>query len=131
MCSYSVRNFGLCQEKETGMAHALHLSCVLLLCQEFWPLSGKRNRHGPCTALELCVATLSGILASACQEKETGMTHALHLSCVLLLCQEFWPLSGKRNRHGPCTAPELCVATLSGILASVRKKKQAWPMHCT
>ena len=35
------------------------------------------------------------------------------------------------NRCAPCTAPELCVGTLSGILASVRKKKQACPMHCT
>ena len=45
--------------------------------------------------------------------------------------QEFWPLSGKRNRHAPCTPPQLRVVTLSGILASVRINKQACPMHST
>ena len=47
------------KEKETGMLHARHLSCVYIA-------NSVRN-------------------FGFCQEKQTGMPHALHLSCVV--CQ--------------------------------------------
>ena len=43
-------------------------------------LSGKRNRHAPSTGPELCVATVRNF--GLCQEKEIGMPHPLDLSCV-------------------------------------------------
>ena len=55
--SYSVSNFDFCPENETGVPHA-------------------------CTAPELCVATLPGILTSVRKKKQACPMHALHLSCV-------------------------------------------------
>ena len=85
-------------------------------------------------APELCVATLPAILT--CQEKETGMPHACTARTAPELCVASYSVSNfdfcqEKETGVPhaCTVPELCVATLPGILTSVRKKKQACPMH--
>ena len=114
MCSYSARNFDFCQEKETGVPHA----CTAR------------------TAPELCVASYSVSNFDFCQEKETGVPHACTARTAPELCVASYSVSNfdfcqEKETGVPhaCTAPELCVATLSGILTSVRKKKQACPMH--
>ena len=95
-CIYSVRNFGLCQEKWTGIPHALHLSCMHVVT-----LSGKIKGHAPCTSPELHACSYS-----VRKNKRACPMHFTWVHAVTLL--------GKCKWHIPCTLPSyklVCLCT--------------------